>query len=70
MELEAVGFSERLVQFYHKTVFQLINALKTLNLRLAAISYSENYTLYVEIKCQLDARDVFLLQILLLAQHV
>ena len=25
---------------------------------------------YVEIKCQLDATDVFLLQILLLAQHV
>ena len=26
--------------------------------------------LYVEIKCQLDATEVFLLQILLLAQHV
>jgi len=25
---------------------------------------------YVEIKCQIDARDVFLLQNLLLAQHV
>jgi hypothetical protein len=27
-------------------------------------------TKYVEIKCQLDATDEFLLQILLLAQHV
>ena len=27
-------------------------------------------TLYIEIKCQLDATDEFLLQILLLAQHV
>jgi hypothetical protein len=26
--------------------------------------------IYVEIKCQLDAKDEFLLQILLLAQHV
>ena len=30
----------------------------------------ESLTYYVEIKCQLDATDEFLLQILLLAQHV
>jgi hypothetical protein len=39
-----------------------------------SIHYSTNwyemYWYYVEVKCQLDATDDFLLQILLLAQHV
>ena len=44
----------------HRKVFRSRSLLQHLNI---------NYTLYVEIKCQLDATEV-LLQILLLAQHV
>ena len=40
------------------------------NLALFMINKAEILMKYVEIKCQLDATDEFLLQILLLAQHV
>ena len=51
--------------FYHKT--DLIVEFLDRGVTGSAQRY---YGTYVEIKCQLDATEVFLLQILLLAQHV
>jgi hypothetical protein len=47
MELEAVACSERLVKFYQKTVFQVVNALKTLNIRLAAVFHVRKIIVWI-----------------------